>query len=88
MNSTITNVPVSSYSYIDTTSSFDISATSIDYASFNWGTNSVNLVDERLRAIEARLCILVPDPKKLEKYTALKQAYDHYILMEQLIGKD
>jgi hypothetical protein len=38
--------------------------------------------------MEKRLAILVPDPAKLEKYEALKKAYDHYILMEKLIGED
>ena len=38
--------------------------------------------------MEKRLAILVPDPAKLEKYEALKKAYNHYILMEKLIGED
>jgi len=38
--------------------------------------------------MEKRLAILVPDPAKLEKFEALKKAYDHYILMEKLIGED
>lgn len=37
-----------------------------------------------LEAIEKRLGILVPDPKKLEKFEALKKAYDHYKLLEAL----
>jgi hypothetical protein len=37
-----------------------------------------------LEAIEKRLAILVPDPKKLEKYEALQRAYDHYKLLEAL----
>jgi hypothetical protein len=41
-----------------------------------------------LEAIEDRLAILTPDPKKLEKYEALKKAYNHYKLMEKLIGED
>ncbi len=43
---------------------------------------------ETLEAIEDRLAILQPDPKKLAKYEALKKAYDHYKLMEKLIGED
>lgn len=39
---------------------------------------------ERLEAIEARLNILVPDPKKLEKFEALKKAYEHYKHLEKL----
>jgi len=34
--------------------------------------------------MEERLAILVPDPAKLEKFQALKKAYEHYKLMEQL----
>jgi hypothetical protein len=42
-----------------------------------------------LEKIEDRLAILAePDPVKLEKYAALKKAYDHYKLMEKLIGED
>jgi hypothetical protein len=41
-----------------------------------------------LEKIEDRLAILSPDPAKLEKYEALKKAYDHYKLMEKLIGED
>lgn len=41
-----------------------------------------------LESIEDRLAILTPDPKKLEKYAALRKAYDHYILLEKLIGED
>jgi len=41
-----------------------------------------------LETIEDRLAILTPDPKKLEKYAALRKAYDHYILLEKLIGED
>lgn len=41
-----------------------------------------------LEKIEERLCILEPPPEKLEKYQALKKAYDHYKMMEHLIGED
>ena len=41
-----------------------------------------------LEAIEDRLAILTPDPKKLEKYESLQKAYNHYKLMEKLIGED
>jgi len=39
-------------------------------------------------AIEKRLAILVPDPKKLEKYEALQKAYAHYKLLESLCEAD
>ena len=39
--------------------------------------------------IEDRLAILMdPDPEKLKKYQALKKAYDHYKLLEKLIGDE
>lgn len=42
-----------------------------------------------LKSIEDRLAILQdPSPEKLEKYAALKKAYDHYKTLERLIGED
>lgn len=42
-----------------------------------------------LKKLEDRLAILQePDPVKLEKYAALKKAYDHYKTLERLIGED
>ena len=37
-----------------------------------------------METLEKRLAILVPDPKKLEQFAALKKAYEHYKLMEKL----
>jgi hypothetical protein len=44
------------------------------------GVNIMNI----LNTINDRLAILVPDPSKLEKYSALKEAYDHYKTLEAL----
>lgn len=41
-----------------------------------------------MTSMEDRLAILQPDPKKLEKYEALRLAYEHYKLMEKLIGEN
>jgi len=42
-----------------------------------------------LEAIEDRLAILQePNPERLEKFAALKKAYDHYKTLERLIGDD
>jgi hypothetical protein len=42
-----------------------------------------------LERIEDRFAILLdPDPAKLEKFPALKKAYDHYKLLEKLVGED
>ena len=43
---------------------------------------------ETLHTIQERLAILVPDPKKLKKYEALKQAYEHYKLLETLCNDE
>lgn len=41
-----------------------------------------------MQAMEKRLYILEePDPKKLEKFAALKEAYEYYKMMEKLIGE-
>jgi hypothetical protein len=36
-------------------------------------------------AVEQRLCILEPKPELLEKYNALKQAYEHYKTLEAIL---
>ncbi len=46
-------------------------------------------LEKMLQKIEDRLAILQdPDPAKLEKYAALKKAYEHYKTLERLIGED
>jgi len=46
-------------------------------------------LEKLLTTIEDRLAILTdPDPEKLEKFAALKKAYDNYKLLEKLIGDD
>ena len=43
---------------------------------------------EFMTKMEERLAILVPDPAKLEKFEALKKAYEHYKLMEKLCQEE
>lgn len=43
---------------------------------------------ETLNAIEKRLSILTPDPKKLAKYEALRKAYEHYKTLEAMCYDD
>ncbi len=43
---------------------------------------------EFMTKMEQRLAILVPDPEKLEKFEALKKAYEHYKTMEALCFPD
>lgn len=45
--------------------------------------NGANLA-ETLQRIQDRLAILVPNPKLLDKYEALQQAYEHYKILEAL----
>jgi len=54
------------------------------------GNLVVNGVDigEAIGTMCERMAILIPDPVKLEKWESLRKAYDHYKLMEKLIGED
>jgi hypothetical protein len=75
----------SSYSWNTTTSpSVNITSNGIDMASGTDikvdGKSLKNFMDK----MEERLAILIPDPSKLEKFEALKKAYEHYKLMEKL----
>jgi hypothetical protein len=46
-------------------------------------------LEKMFQKIEDRLAILQePDPEKLEKFAALKKAYEHYKTLERLIGED
>jgi hypothetical protein len=45
-------------------------------------------LEKLLDTIEKRLAILTPNPAKLEKFEALKKAYDHYKLLEALCHED
>lgn len=46
-------------------------------------------LEKLLTTIESRLAILEdPTPEKLEKFAALKKAYEHYKTLERLIGDD
>jgi len=66
----------------------DLSMTGSNIGDYDWKLEPTDLdvVKERLKTIEDRLAILVPDPEKLEKWEALKEAYDHYKSLEGLIG--
>lgn len=45
-------------------------------------------VCERLDAIEKRLLIVRPDEALMEKYPALKEAYDAYQLIAKIVDQD
>jgi len=76
--STITSSP-----YITTTANPGISVQGDAEFSGNIKVKGKDL-SEWMDAIERRLSILVPNPKKLEHYEALKKAYNHYKMLEAL----
>lgn len=76
---TNTNGYVSNYP-----STVNISNTGIDMAAGTDITVDGKSLKEFMNKMEERLAILVPDPKKLEQFAALKKAYEHYKLMESL----
>lgn len=62
----------------------NISNTGIDMAAGTDIKVDGKSLKEFMNKMEERLAILVPDPKKLEQFAALKKAYEHYKLMEKL----
>ena len=67
-----------------TTPSVNITSNGIDMASGTDIKVDGKSLKEFMTKMEERLAILVPDPSKLEKFEALKKAYEHYKLMESL----
>ena len=72
------------WSNITTTPSVNITGTGIDMAAGTDIKVDGKSLKNFMTKMEERLAILVPDPAKLEKFEALKKAYEHYKLMEQL----
>lgn len=64
--------------------SVNISSDGIDMAAGTDITVGGKSLKEFMSKMEERLAILIPDPKKLEQFAALKKAYEHYKLMESL----
>jgi hypothetical protein len=62
----------------------NITGAGIDMAAGTDITVGGKSLKEFMNKMEERLAILVPDPAKLEKFEALKKAYEHYKLMESL----
>jgi hypothetical protein len=62
----------------------NITGTGIDMAAGTDITVGGKSLKEFMNKMEERLAILIPDPKKLEQFAALKKAYEHYKLMESL----
>jgi hypothetical protein len=75
-----------SWSTVTANPSLDVSGNANFDGDITWKGRSLGNL---LQSIEDRLAILAePDPVKLEKFAALKKAYDHYKLMEKLIGDE
>jgi hypothetical protein len=62
----------------------NISTTGIDMAAGTDLKIDGKSLKDFMSKMEERLAILVPDPAKLEKFEALKKAYEHYKTMESL----
>jgi len=76
----------SNYTWSNATTSptVNISSDGIDMAAGTDIKVDGKSLKEFMTKMEERLAILVPDPKKLEQFEALKKAYEHYKLMEKL----
>ena len=72
------------YTISNTSPTVNISNTGIDMAAGTDITVDGKSLKTFMNKMEERLAILVPDPKKLEQFAALKKAYEHYKLMESL----
>lgn len=67
---------------IDTTSTITLgSAITEDFSR----SENFQHLQEQLDAINERLAILQPNPEHLEKYEALREAYEHYKTLERLV---
>ena len=83
--STMYTTGTGTYNWNTTTSpSVNISSDGIDMAAGTDIKVDGKSLKEFMSKMEERLAILIPDPKKLEQFAALKKAYEHYKLMEKL----
>ena len=88
-NLTVSTIPSTGY----ITASCDTFSISNE-ASFNGTIKADSIIldgvdiGKTIAAIQERLLILTPDPAKLEKYEALKKAYEHYKLLEALLNEN
>jgi hypothetical protein len=83
--STLYTTGTGNYTWNTATSpSVNITSGGIDMAADTDITVGGKSLKEFMNKMEERLAILVPNPKKLEQFEALKKAYEHYKLMESL----
>jgi hypothetical protein len=71
-------------STVNSQASVNISNAGIDMAAGTDIKVDGKSLKEFMSKMEQRLSILMPDPAKLEKFEALKRAYEHYKTMESL----
>lgn len=95
-NSTYTTGPTLSYN----NTCYTIGNVLSNSGNVNIGQDGISMPDDKdikigerslkefMTKMEERLSILVPDPSKLEKFEALKKAYEHYKLMEKLCQEE
>ena len=81
---TYTTIGTTGYNFNTTSPSVNITSGGIDMAAGTDIKVDGKSLKEFMNKMEERLAILVPDPKKLEQFAALKKAYEHYKLMESL----
>jgi hypothetical protein len=78
--------PNATWSTISPSSGLHVKDDATFEGDIKWKGRSLGKLMEK---IEDRLAILQePDPERLEKFAALKKAYDHYKTLERLIGDD
>jgi hypothetical protein len=73
-----------SYNWAPSPATVNITSNGIDMAAGTDIKVDGKSLKEFMSKMEQRLSILVPDPAKLEKFEALKKAYEHYKTMESL----
>ena len=81
---TSTGTGHNNWNNVTTSSTVNITGAGIDMAAGTDITVGGKSLKEFMNKMEERLAILIPDPSKLEKFEALKKAYEHYKLMESL----
>jgi hypothetical protein len=48
----------------------------------------LNELGELINVLKERFLVITPNFEKMEKYQALKKAYDHYKLIESMLGEE
>ena len=80
---TATSINATVWSSSSFQSSYKISANYSEITADSFKIKNID-VGRTLEEISSRLAIIMPDIKKLEKYAALKRAYDNYKMIEAL----